>query len=94
VAQALSTCTERWLRPILRLATARVVVLLGRRAQQPFLALYPGLAPVALSGPQQVEGRPRIILQVPHSNAHVKRANLFPLTPDQRGAVRAHLRGV
>jgi hypothetical protein len=91
VAKALPTCVATWLQPLLQLAAARVVALLGSRAQRAFLDLYPDLGPGAFSGPQLLEGRPRIVLQLPHPNARVRRANSAPLTSGQLAAVRDHL---
>jgi hypothetical protein len=56
---------------VMRVAAARVVVLMGRQPQTAFLGEYERLAPVALSGPVELEGRRRILLQVPHPNARL-----------------------
>jgi hypothetical protein len=93
VAEAAAVCVSRWLRPVMRLAAARVVVLMGRQAQQAFLNTYPGLAATTWSGPHDLEGRLRMILRLPHPNARVRRANCAPLTLDELEAARAYLRG-
>ena len=92
-AEATPLCVTMWLRLVMRLAAARVVVLMGRQAQKAFLDEYEGLAPVAFSGPQELEGRRRIVLQLPHPNARVRRANCAPLTESQLDTTRVHLRG-
>jgi hypothetical protein len=92
VSKAASTCSATWLRPILRLAGARVVVLMGAVAREAFAAEF-RWPRGAFEPPHELEGRPRIVLQLPHPNAHTKRVDCAPLTAPELDTARAYLRG-
>ncbi len=92
VAEAYETCAHTWLRPVLRAASAPVIVLFGAYAKRAFhdlLGIEPG---TPLTGPRDIEGVSRIVLQLPHPNARAPKVNCHPLTAAQLGEARRHLR--
>ncbi len=92
VAEAYETCVQTWLRPVLRAAAARVIVLFGAHAKRAFADLF-GVEPgMPMTGPCGIEGVYRIVLQLPHPNARAPKANCHPLTAAQFAEVRRHLR--
>ncbi len=92
VADAYGTCVQTWLRPVMQASGASVVVLFGVYAKDAFHTTY-GIPPgVPMTGPHDLDGVPRIVLQLPHPNARQPRANCAPLTPQQLATVRRHLR--
>jgi hypothetical protein len=92
VADAFGRCVETWLRPVLRAAAARVIVLFGTWARNAFHDVYGIPAQAALTGPCDLQGSARIVVQLPHPNARGPRANCHPLSPGQLEKVRSHLR--
>jgi hypothetical protein len=92
VADAYATCVQTWLRPVLRAAAARVIVLFGVTARRAFGEVF-GIQPGSpITGPVQIEGGTRIVLQLPHPNARAPKTNCHPLTGGQLAEVRCHLR--
>ena len=69
VSEALSTCSEKWLEPILENSAANIVVLLGNRARDVCCKLW------EINGERTVHfnviagNRPRAIVIIPHPNA-------------------------
>jgi len=92
VAEAFTPCVERWLRPVIQAAAGRVIVLFGTYARTAFNEVYGIPRKTAVSGPSNLEGFERIVLQLPHPNARGQRANCHPLTSSQLETVRSHLR--
>lgn len=92
VAEAYATCVQTWLRPVLRAATAPVIVLFGAYAKRAFYDLL-GIQPGSpMTGPVNIEGNSRIVLQLPHPNARAPKAHCHPLIGTQLAEVRQHLR--
>ncbi len=92
VAEAYDTCVQTWLRPVLRAASAPVIVLFGTHAKRAFHDLS-GIEPgTPMTGPYDIEGVFRIVLQLPHPNARSPKVNCHPLTAAQLGEARRHLR--
>jgi hypothetical protein len=92
VAEAHATCVEAWLRPIVRVAAAPVIVLFGTYARTAFHDTF-GIPPRSpMTGPRDLEGTDRIVLQLPHPNARGERRNCYPLTQGQLDQVRRHTR--
>jgi hypothetical protein len=92
VAEAYATCVQTWLRPVLRAAAAPVIVLFGAHAKRAFSDLF-GIEPgVPMTGPCDIEGISRIVLQLPHPNARAPKASCYPLTATQLAEARCHLR--
>jgi hypothetical protein len=93
VAWALDRCVESWLRPVVRIAFAPVIVLFGDRARTTFHDTYGIPLGTPLTGPRNIEGADRLVLQLPHPNQHgdLKR-NCAPLTPEQLDQVRRYIR--
>src|SRR5262249_37180028 len=66
ITQAYATCVQSWLRPVLRAAAARVIVLFGGYAKRAFGDLF-GIQPGSpMTGPVDVEGDSRMVLQLQH----------------------------
>ncbi len=77
---------------MLRAAGATVIVLFGAYAKRAFGDLF-GIEPGSpMTGPRDIEGATRIVLQLPHPNARASKANCHPLTGTQLAQVRRHLR--
>ena len=92
VADAYQTCVQAWLRPVLRVAAAPVIVLFGAYAKRAFSDLF-GIAPTSpMAGPCDIEAVSRIVLQLPHPNARAPKVNCYPLTGAQLAEVHRHLR--
>lgn len=92
VAEAFPQCAETWLRPVIRIAAARVIVLFGAYARRAFDDVYRIPPGAAITGPCNLEGSDRIVVQLPHPNARARRANCHPLTPGEVEKARSHLR--
>jgi hypothetical protein len=92
VDDAQEECVRRWLKPVVEASGSRVVVLLGAHAKAAFSGLYPIVAGMAYSGPLMLEGRERLVLQLPHPNARERRANCAPLSAPQLASAREFLR--
>lgn len=92
VHDAFDTCVNRWLLRVLRTAAARVIVAMGTEAAR---ALHNVSAAIPygarLTGPLDLEGRERLVAQLPHPNAHVARINCAPLLPEELALVRSFL---
>jgi hypothetical protein len=91
VANAFPQCVQTWLRPVIRLAAARVIVLFGAYARRAFDDVYRIPPGAPLTGPRDLEGSDRIVIQLPHPNARGQKANCHPLAPGQLETVRSHL---
>src|SRR5258707_4371925 len=64
VAEAYETCVQTWLRPVLRAAAARVIVLFGAHAKRAFADLF-GVEPgMPMTGPCGIDAVYRIVLQL------------------------------
>jgi hypothetical protein len=90
VSQAHSLCTRTWLRQVIRVSAAQVIVLFGGHARTAFHDTFAIPPESPLTGPRDLEGADRIVLQLPHPNARTPRRNCYPLTPDQLGVVQRH----
>jgi hypothetical protein len=92
VPQATKTCAERYLKRIVELAGARVLVVLGRPAR---LAVGTYLLGQPLDVGQviweEIAGRRRGVLSLPHPNARGKRRIEEVLSTEDLEAVRGHL---
>ena len=92
VAEAYPTCVQTWLRPVLRAAAAPVIVLFGAHAKRAFHDQFGIGLGAPMTGPIDVEGVSRVVLQLPHPNARAPKVNCRPLTSAELGEVRIHLR--
>ncbi len=91
VAEAFDTCVKNWLRPMIRAAGAKVIVLLGKQAQRAFQETHDIVAGVRVTGPRRIEGVERIVLQLPHPNARTEHRNCYPLTAAELTEVQRYL---
>ena len=91
VDEALQTCVETWLSKVLAVASAEVVVLFGAHARDAFHCVYATPRRLGYLGPHNIEGRQRLVLQLPHPNARTRRVNCYPLSDTDLLAVRTHL---
>ena len=93
VAAAVDTCTGMWLGPILALSDARVVVLLGKRAQEPCSKAW-GLD---VSQPAHfgvvLGGRERAVVLLPHPNAFARKTVAARVSEDHLKKLRGWVRG-
>lgn len=87
VVEALGECTRRYLGRILEAAGAKVVVVLGDRANAAL-----GSRPVGVHGPIDLGGRTRLVLCLPHPNARQERRVDRILPPADLERVRGALR--
>lgn len=87
VAEALGECTRRYLGGILEAAGAKVIVVLGDRANAAL-----GARPIGVHGPLELGGRPRLLLCLPHPNARRARRVDRILPPGDLERVRHALR--
>lgn len=87
VPEALGECTRRYLGPILDAAGARVVVVLGDRANSAL-----GARAIGVHGPVDAGGRSRLLLVLPHPNARRERRVDRILPPSELERVRGALR--
>jgi uracil-DNA glycosylase len=76
----------------MRLTAARIVVLMGKHAQDAFHDEYGVPVPMTFSEPRELEGRTRMVLQLPHPNARIPRAHCAPLSTEQLEMAQAYLR--
>jgi hypothetical protein len=79
VTEARPLCTRRYLRRLLALSPAAVVVVIGTQARASFSEdLDIALAVGELRGPADVLGRERCVVALPHPNAFHRRWGLVP----------------
>jgi len=90
VAEAVGTCSDRFLTQTLALSPARVLAVLGQNAGGAFRSVY-GLENTDLV-PATIGGHPRIVLFLPHPNAREDKKLHKRLAPDDLDRLRAVLR--
>lgn len=73
VATALDECTNRYLRRVLAVAHAQVIVVLGRTAEWAVRSKFDITDSLGISGPVTIAGRRRHIAFLPHPNARKAR---------------------
>jgi uracil-DNA glycosylase len=89
VEAALATCTSRYLRRILEVSGARVIVLVGRISARAFESEVDVRLEEGFWGPGELLGGPRCVVSLPHPNAIGPRKGLAPnLGPDRAERVR------
>jgi hypothetical protein len=93
VVAAQDECARRWLRPVIQASGCRVVALFGSHARAAFRDLYGVIEGTPLSGPLRLEGRDRLVLQLPHPTAFKRRRNCAPLTRTELSSVNDFLLG-
>lgn len=76
VAKALATCSHAYLRPILALSPATVVVLVGDKARSAFTSEMGLSVHDRVSGPEPLADRIRWVIALPHPNSRGKRWGL------------------
>ena len=88
VAAAMSTCAERWLRPVLVQSGAVVVVLLGKRAQEACSRIW--ALDVSRSAHFGVDlgGRERAVVLLPHPNAFERKTLTARVSEDDLSRLR------
>ncbi len=93
MAEALDQCVATWLRPVVRVALAPVIVLFGAHARTAFRDTFRIPAGVPMTGPLSLEGADRMVLQLPHPNQRGDlKVNCAPLTPAQLNQLRQYIR--
>lgn len=73
VKEALSTCADRYLEPVLRSSTAKVIVVLGSQAGNKIRRRWHLEAGKSLLGPVELGGQMRMITFLPHPTSWEKR---------------------
>ena len=93
VAEATSTCVERYLDPTLEVSAAKLIVVLGRRARHVMSARH-DLDPAApLHERVEIADRERVVVFLPHPNARsVRKSFDAHLTSDELSRVRTWLK--
>jgi len=96
VPEALNECARRYLRRVVKLSGARVLVTLGTRAkvavQQEFSRSIPPTSEEVMFGPITIGERQRYIVFLPHPNAHMKRTFETCVGREKLQVLRAFLR--
>lgn len=72
VPEAFQQCTELYLKPVLALSGAKVIVVLGKHAEKAVREQFP-IPDGSMIGPLHIGNRQRYIVFLPHPNAHVPR---------------------
>jgi hypothetical protein len=72
VEDALPECSRLYLRPVIALSGAKVIVVLGKQAAKVVRSAF-GIPNVNMFGPQLISSHQRYFVFLPHPNAHVPR---------------------
>lgn len=91
VKQAQEQCVQAYLRRVLELANARVIVVLGSRARQAIQSQFNISAEQAISEPMKIGGHERLFTFLPHPNARGYRSFAKCLQSDELERLRAFL---
>ncbi|GET41587.1 hypothetical protein [Microseira wollei] len=92
VKEAEKHCVETYLQKVWEIASARVVVVLGRWATEAMHSQFEIPKDVALFAPIAIRGREKLITFLPHPNARKVRSFAKCLKSDQLESLRAFLR--
>jgi hypothetical protein len=91
VPAAVQECASRYLEPTLLASAARVIVVLGRKAQEMLQMLWGLPSNQGPLVPVEIGGRPRLIANLPHPNAHEPRTFAGKFDIEQLNAIRRFL---
>lgn len=92
VWEALHECMPRYLNPVLDLAGAKVIVVVGDIAAEAFRQL--GFDPkLRVTGPVELSGRQRLIVFMPHANRRGGAKSFSKNVPEHLDRLRAALNG-
>ncbi|MGE3172234.1 MAG: hypothetical protein AB7O97_06365 [Planctomycetota bacterium] len=94
VKQALRECAGRYLRPVLQLSAARVVVAVGLKVRKQLAETLGIRSEGALAGPLELAGRERLVLFLGHPAGPKAKTLAACLSADERRMVRAFALGV
>lgn len=91
VKEAQNTCVDTYLEEVLKIASARVVVVLGEKAKQAIQDKFRIPQNGSLVESMTIGGKERLITFLPHPNARVKRTFKNVLKPDDLQKLREFL---
>lgn len=92
VAEAQEYCVSRYLKQVLDLAGAKIIVVLGTRAKQAMRATFPIPENTNVVGPMEIGGKSRFVVFLPHPNARAERTFAKCVSPEDRQNLRSVLR--
>ena len=91
VQEALATCSEQWLPPVMECAAATVVILLGRHARNACAQLWQLDGRRAVHFGVPIAGRRRAVVILPHPNAFQKKTIAANATAEELERLRCLL---
>jgi hypothetical protein len=92
VIEALEECTKRYFEATTRLSGVRIIVVLGSKAREIVKGKLGIPANVRLFGPEEVFGRKRLVVFMPHPSSFGQRSFAKCLVPEELETLRNFLR--
>lgn len=93
VAEAQEHCVPRYLRRVLDLAGAKVIVVLGARAKEAMQKIFSIPKGTNVFGPTRIGNHNRLITFLPHPNAYTPKSFAKCSSPDDLLKLRSFLKG-
>lgn len=92
VIEAEKECVSKYLKKVLEIAAAKVVVVLGTRAKEAIINEFNISRGIAVSDPTQIGNKERLITFLPHPNARTVRSFTKCLKDEELQTLRSFLR--